>query len=70
MSGEIGIGTVNADIEAGFDKIWDNLEFGAMGTLRLGYDRWALTTDIIYSAWPPLALHGLRDRERRRSVQV
>ena len=32
----------------GFDKIWDNLEFDAMGTLRVGYDRWAFTTDVIY----------------------
>src|SRR5512138_304264 len=48
MTGDIGIGPVNADINAGFDKIWDNLEFGAMGKLRLGYGRWALTTDIIY----------------------
>lgn len=48
MSGEIGIGHVNADINAGFDKIWDNLEFGAMGAVRLGYGPWALTTDVIY----------------------
>ena len=48
MSGEIGVGPVNADVDVGFDEIWDNLEFGAMGTLRLGYDRWALTTDVIY----------------------
>jgi hypothetical protein len=48
MSGDIGIGPVNADVDVGFDKIWDNLEFGAMGTLRLGYDRWALTTDVLY----------------------
>ncbi len=48
MSGDIGIGSVNADINAGFDKIWDNLEFGAMGTVRVGYGPWALTTDIIY----------------------
>ncbi len=48
MSGDIGIGPVNADLNAGFDKIWDNLEFGAMGKLRLGYGRWALSTDLIY----------------------
>ncbi len=48
MSGEVGIGRVNADIDAGFDKIWDNLDFGAMGKVRLGYDRWALTTEIVY----------------------
>jgi len=48
MSGDVGIGPVNADVNAGFDKIWDNLEFGAVGKLRLGYDRWALTTDVLY----------------------
>ena len=35
MSGDVGIGPVNADVNAGFDKIWDNLESGAMGKLRL-----------------------------------
>ncbi len=48
MSGDISVGPVNADINAGFDKIWDNLEFGAMGRLRIGYDRWGFATDIIY----------------------
>ncbi len=48
MSGDIGIGAVNADINVGFDKIWDNLEFGAMGKVRLGYGPWALTTDVLY----------------------
>jgi hypothetical protein len=48
MSGNIGIGPVNADVNVGFDKILDNLEFGAMGELRVGYDRWGLTTDVIY----------------------
>jgi hypothetical protein len=48
MSGQVGIGPVNADVDFGFDKILDNLEFGIMGKLRLGYDRWALTTDLVY----------------------
>ncbi len=48
MSGDIGIGPINADVDAGFDTIWDNLEFGAMGTVRVGYNRWALSTDVIY----------------------
>jgi len=26
----------------------DNLEFGVMGKVRVGCDRWALTTDVIY----------------------
>jgi hypothetical protein len=49
MSGDAmvkGIPVNNVDI--GFDKIWDNLNFAAMGTVRVGYDRWALSTDVIY----------------------
>ena len=48
MSGDIGIGAVNADLNVGFDEIWDNLEFAGMGTVRVGYGRWALTTDVIH----------------------
>src|SRR5436305_8646391 len=48
MDGEVGIGPANAQVDFGFDKVWDNLEFGAMGKIRVGYDRWALTTDVIY----------------------
>jgi hypothetical protein len=48
MSGDVGIGPVDADVDLGFDKIWDNLEFGAMGKVRLGYDRWGLNTDVVY----------------------
>jgi hypothetical protein len=48
MSGELGIGPVDADLDVGFDKIWDNLEFAGMGSVRVGYGRWALTTDVIY----------------------
>ena len=48
MSGDVGIGPVNAPVDFGFDKVWDNLEFAAMGKVRVGYDRWALTTDVIY----------------------
>lgn len=48
MSGNVTAKGVNADVDVGFDKIWDNLEFGAMGKVRVGYDRWALTTDVIY----------------------
>ena len=48
MSGDLTVRGVNADLDVGFDDILDNLEFGAMGKLRLGYDRWALSTDIIY----------------------
>jgi hypothetical protein len=48
MSGDVGIGTANANLDFGFDKVLDNLEFAMMGKLRLAYDRWALSTDVIY----------------------
>ncbi len=48
MSGNVGIGRVNADVDFGFDKVWDNLEFAMMGKIRVGYDRWALSTDVVY----------------------
>ena len=48
MSGDVGVGPVNAGVDFGFDKVWDNLEFAMMGKVRVGYDRWALTTDVIY----------------------
>jgi hypothetical protein len=46
--GDVGIGRINAPVDVSFDKIWHNLEFTAMGTVRVGYDRWALTTDVVY----------------------
>jgi hypothetical protein len=48
MSGEVGIGPVNADVDFGFDKVFDNLEFAMMGTVRVGYERWALSTDVVF----------------------
>jgi hypothetical protein len=48
MSGTVGVGPVNAGVDFGFDKVWDSLEFAMMGKVRVGYDRWALTTDVIY----------------------
>ena len=54
--GDIGIGSVNRPVDVSFDKIWHNLEFTAMGTVRVGYDRWALTTDVVY-----LGVGGTKD---------
>jgi hypothetical protein len=48
MSGEVGIGPVNADVDFGFDKVWNNLEFAMMGTVQVGYDRWTFTTDVVF----------------------
>ena len=48
MSGDVGIGPVNAPVDFGFDKVLDNLEFAMMGKVRVGCDRWALTTDVVF----------------------
>jgi len=37
---------VNLDVE--FSDVMEHLEFGAMGSVRVGYERWRLTTEIIY----------------------
>jgi hypothetical protein len=54
--GDIGIGPINRPVDVSFDKIWHNLEFTAMGTVSVGYDRWTLTTDVIY-----LGVGGTKD---------
>ena len=48
MSGDVTVKGIPADVDVGFDKILENLNFGAMGTVRVGYDRWSLSTDVIY----------------------
>jgi hypothetical protein len=48
MSGDMTVKGIPADIDVEFDKIWDNLKFGAMGSVRAGYGRWSLSTDVIY----------------------
>ena len=48
MSGDFIVKGIPADVDVGFDKILDNLKFGAMGSARVGYDRWSLSTDVIY----------------------
>lgn len=48
MTGDVAVGAVQSDVDVGFDKIWDNLDFGAMGKVRVGYQRWSLSTEVIY----------------------
>ncbi|MBL9136147.1 MAG: hypothetical protein JNK85_09780 [Verrucomicrobiales bacterium] len=48
MTGEVGAGPIDADLDLDFGDIWNNLEFGAMGSMRVGYDRWSLNADVIY----------------------
>ena len=48
MSGNAAVKGVPANVDVGFDQIWDHLKFGAMGGARVGYDRWGLSTEFIY----------------------
>ena len=48
MSGNVAVKGVPADVDVGFDKVWENLKFGAMGSARVGYGPWALSTEVIY----------------------
>jgi hypothetical protein len=48
MSGSVAVKGIPANVDIGFDKIWENLNFGAMGTARVGYGPWALSADVIY----------------------
>lgn len=56
MDGDVTVRGVSADLDVGFDDVLENLEFGAMGRVRVGYDRWAISTDVIY-----MALGGSKD---------
>ena len=48
MSGDLGIGPVTAAWTSSFEDVLNNLEFGFMGTVRVGYGPWALTTEGLY----------------------
>ena len=48
MEGELGIGPVTAGVDVGLDDVLNNLEFGFMGTVRVGYGPWAITTEGLY----------------------
>ena len=48
MSGDMTVKGISTDLNVGFDKVLDHLKFGAMGTVKVGYDRFSLSTDVIY----------------------
>jgi hypothetical protein len=48
MSGDVTVKGIPAEVDVGFDNVLENLKFGAMGTARVAYDRWSLSTDVIY----------------------
>ena len=50
MSGKLGIGPFEADVDAGVSDILSNLQFGAMGYFEVRKGDWGFGTDLIYVA--------------------
>ena len=48
MNGSIGVGTVDAEVDASPSDIFDNLQFGAMVTVEARSPTWAVAFDGIY----------------------
>jgi hypothetical protein len=48
LSGDVGVGPVNAAVNVGLSDLLQHLEFGAMGKMRVASDRWAFALDVIY----------------------
>lgn len=48
MDGEVGIAGASADLDVDFSDVLENLEFGAMAFARVGRDRWAFTTEVVF----------------------
>jgi hypothetical protein len=48
MDGLTAVPPLFAEVDIGFDKILDNLEFGAMGRVRAMRDPWSINLDVIY----------------------
>lgn len=48
MSGDVTVKGVVVDLDLPFSTIMENLEFGAMGKLRVSNGRWAFAADVVY----------------------
>ena len=48
MSGDVVVKGQPADLNVGFDTILENLDAAFMGAVRIGYGRWAFTTELLY----------------------
>ena len=48
MNGSVGVGSVDAEVDASPSDIFDNLQFGAMATIEARSPTWAVAFDGIY----------------------
>jgi len=64
LSGEAGVGGVEADVDVGFSELLQNLEAGGMLAYRGSNDRWAVMGNVIFvglGATKDLPLGGTAD---------
>lgn len=48
FDGDVGIRSVDAEVDVGFDDILENLDFGAMGFIAGRNDTWSFVLDAVY----------------------
>ena len=48
LSGDMTIKGIPANVDVGFDQVFAHLKGAVMGAVRVGYDRWAFNTEVIY----------------------
>lgn len=59
MTGDVTVHGIKANLDLPFSKIMDNLQFGAMGTLRASKGPWAMTTDVVYMGLGATSQNGI-----------
>ena len=48
-----------ANLDVDFDKIWDNLDSCAMGSVRIGHGRWFALADLLYMGLEGTSTRGI-----------
>ena len=49
LDGDVAARGISAPVDVGFDDIVENLDFGAMGAIEIGYGRWSFLADGVYA---------------------
>lgn len=48
IDGDLTVGGRSAMVDESFSDIFDNLDFGALGAVEVGFDDWSVFADVIY----------------------
>ncbi len=49
LSGDTGVRGYDLPLDISFNELVEYLDFAAMGTMELGYDRWSFVADMMYA---------------------